>query len=205
MESLFKLSVIINMIDNITQPMSETTRSLSGMTDTIAGLDSGFKTLTRSGLAMTGIGTELAKASLAPVAAIFETRKALGELSSVGVEDLGALENAAKDFSDTWAGTTKADFITAAYDIKSGIASLSDEGVAQYTALAGLTAKATKASVGEMTSLFATGYGIYKGYYSSLSDEEFGQIFSAGIAKSVQQFKTDGANYNFKCPTRRTA
>ena len=194
MESLFKLSVIINMIDNITQPMSETTRSLSGMTDTIAGLDSGFKTLTRSGLAMTGIGTELAKASLAPVSATLGTRKALGELSSLGVEDLGALENAAKDFSDTWAGTTKADFITAAYDIKSGIASLSDEGVAQYTALAGLTAKATKASVGEMTSLFATGYGIYKGYYSSLSDEEFGQIFSAGIAKSVQQFKTDGAN-----------
>lgn len=41
-----------------------------------------------------------------------------------------------------------------------------------------------------MTSLFATGYGIYKDYYSNLSDIEFGEIFSAGISKSVQQFKT---------------
>ena len=41
--------------------------------------------------------------------------------------------------------------------------SLSDEGVAEFTALAALTAKATKSTASEMTSLFATGYGIYKG------------------------------------------
>ncbi|MBO3282610.1 hypothetical protein, partial [Intestinimonas butyriciproducens] len=69
----------------------------------------------------------------------------------------------------------------AAYDIKSGIASLTDEGVAQFTELAGLTAKATKSTTGEMTSLFATGYGIYKGYYSELSDLEFGEMFAGGI------------------------
>ena len=68
---------------------------------------------------------------------------------------------------------SKADFISAAYDIKSGIASLSDEGVAEFTSLAALTAKATKSTAGEMTSLFATGYGIYKDYYSDLSDMEF--------------------------------
>lgn len=193
MESLFKLSVIVNMIDNITQPMSAATRSLSGMNNTIAGLDSGFKTLTKGGLAMVGMGAGITTAALSPVSATFETRKALGQLSSLGIKDLEALEEAAKNFSDTWAGTSKAEFISAAYDIKSGIASLSDEGVAQYTELAGVTAKATKASVGEMTSLFATGYGIYKDYYSSLSDVEFGEMFSAGIAKSVQQFKTDGS------------
>ena len=44
-----------------------------------------------------------------------------------------------------------------------------------------------------MTSLFATGYGIYKGYYDDMSDLEFGEMFSAGIAKSVQQFKTTGS------------
>ncbi len=63
---------------------------------------------------------------------------------------------------DQWAGTTKSDFISAAYDIKSGIASVTDEGVAQYTELAGVTAKATKSTIGEMTSLFATGYGMHK-------------------------------------------
>ena len=85
------------------------------------------------------------------------------------MRDLGAVENAARSFSDQWAGTTKADFISAAYDIKSGIASLSDEGVAEFTSLAALTAKATKSTAGEMTSLFATGYGIYKYLPSSFS------------------------------------
>ena len=69
---------------------------------------------------------------------------------------------------------------------------LSDEGVAEFKPR-GLTAKATKFTAGEMTSLFATGYGIYKGYYDDMSDLEFGEMFSAGIAKSVQQFKTTGS------------
>ena len=93
----------------------------------------------------------------------------------------------------TRAGTSKADFISASYDIKSGIASLTDEGVADFTTLAALTGKATKSTVGEMTSLFATGYGIYKGFYDDLTDLEFGEMFSAGISKSVQQFKTTGS------------
>ena len=137
--------------------------------------------------------TQIAGAALAPVEATFETRRAIGELASLGVRDLGAVENAARSFSDQWAGTTKADFISAAYDIKSGIASLSDEGVAEFTSLAALTAKATKSTAGEMTSLFATGYGIYKSYYDDLSDLEFGEIFSAGIAESVRAFKTSGS------------
>ena len=103
------------------------------------------------------------------------------------------MEDAARSFSDQWAGTSKADFISASYDIKSGIASLTDEGVADFTTLAALTGKATKSTVGEMTSLFATGYGIYKGFYDDLTDLEFGEMFSAGISKSVQQFKTTGS------------
>lgn len=39
------------------------------------------------------------------------------------------------------------------------IASLTDEGVAQFTQLAALTGKATKSTTEEMGSLFATGYG----------------------------------------------
>ena len=44
-----------------------------------------------------------------------------------------------------------------------------------------------------MTSLFATGYGIYKGYYDDLTDIQFGEMFSAGIAESVRAFKTSGS------------
>ena len=129
---------------------------------------------------------------MSPVEATCETKRAISELSSLGVEQLGMIEDAAKDFSNTWAGTTKSEFISAAYDIKSGIASLTDEGVAQFTELAGITATATKSSIGTMTNLFATGYGIYKDYYNELSDLEFGEMFSAGIAQSVKQFKTNG-------------
>ena len=152
-----------------------------------------FGGMAKTGMGMAAVGGEITSAVLAPVEATFETRRALGELSSLGIQDLDALEDAARSFSDQWAGTTKADFITAAYDIKSGISSLTDEGVAQYTTLAGVTAKATKSTIGEMTDLFATGYGIYKDFYSDLSDMEFGEMFSAGIAESVRAFKTSGS------------
>lgn len=181
------------MIDNLTGPMARVNTSVDGSVSKIQQLNRTFGDMTKTGIAMTAAGATITDAVLSPVEATFETRRALGELSSVGIEDLEALESAAKDFSDTWAGTTKADFITAAYDIKSGIASLTDEAVAQYTELAGITAKGTKSSIGEMTSLFATGYGIYKDFYKDMSDLEFGEMFSAGIAKSVQQFKTDGS------------
>lgn len=193
MESIFKLSVIVNMIDNITGISKKVNGSVTKLKSGVESLDNKFKEMAKSGFLMVGTGTLVSKSLLAPVGATYETKKALGELASLGYEDLQTIENAAKNFSNEFAGTTKAQFITAAYDIKSGIASLSDEGVAEFTKLSGLTAKATKSTVEEMTSLFATGYGIYKDYYSNLSDIEFGEMFSAGISKSVQQFKTTGS------------
>ncbi len=174
-ESIFKLSVILNLIDNMTSPAK--------------GI---YGDMMKTGTMLTGVGAQLAQALVSPVTASFDTKNAIAELSSLGVTELEMLENAAQNFSNTWAGTTKADFVSAAYDIKSGIASLTDEGVAQYTEMAGLTAKATKANIATMTDLFATGYGIYKGFYADLSDMEFAELFSAGISTSVKQFKTNG-------------
>lgn len=183
----------MNMIDNLTGPMGGITSSVGGSVSKLQSMNQTLGTMAKTGMVMAEVGQQITGAALAPVEATFETRRALGELASLGVEDLGAVEDAARSFSDQWAGTSKADFISAAYDIKSGIASLSDEGVADMTSLAALTAKATKSTAGEMTSLFATGYGVYKDYYNDLSDLEFGEMFSAGIAKSVQQFKTTGS------------
>lgn len=193
LESVFKLSLIMNMIDNLTGPMSSAAGAAGEAVSKLQSVESALGSAAKTGAVMQEMGSQIVGAVLAPVEATFETRRAIGELASLGVQDLQAIEDAARSFSDQWAGTTKADFISAAYDIKSGIASLSDEGIAEYTNLAGLTAKATKSTIGEMTSLFATGYGIYKGYYDDLTDIEFGEMFSAGIARSVQQFKTDGS------------
>ena len=182
----------MNMVDHLSGPLAGIASRVGADVSKLDALGQTFGGFVKAGTAMQGAGSQITSAVLAPVEATFETRRALGELASLGVEDLDALESAARNFSDQWSGTTKADFISAAYDIKSGISSLSDEGVAEFTALAALTAKATKSTASEMTSLFATGYGIYKGYYDDLTDIQFGEMFSAGIAESVRAFKTSG-------------
>ena len=190
MESVYKLSVILNLVDNLSNQMNGVQSSVSG---SVNKLNSAFGTMQKAGAAMAGIGGTITGLCMKTVTATFDTQNALGELSSLGVKDLKAVEDAAKSFSNTWAGTSKADFITASYDIKSGIASLTDEGVAQFTQLAALTGKATKSTTEEMGSLFATGYGIYKGFYDDMSDLEFGEMFSAGIATAVKNYKTSGS------------
>ena len=192
LESIFKLSLVMNMVDHLSGPLAGIASCVGADVSKLDALGQTFGGFIKAGTAMQGAGSQITSAVLAPVEATFETRRALGELASLGVEDLDALESAARNFSDQWSGTTKADFISAAYDIKSGISSLSDEGVAEFTALTALTAKATKSTASEMTSLFATGYGIYKGYYDDLTDIQFGEMFSAGIAESVRAFKTSG-------------
>ena len=138
-----------------------------------------------------------------------EISSAQGEIKSLGLSDseVAAITSKAKEYSNAWAGTSQAEFIKASYDIKSGIASLSAEAVGEFTKIAALTATATKSSVGEMTALFATGYGIYNQQFQKFGettiagwdklsqgekDAAFGTYFSDGIAASVQQFKTDG-------------
>ena len=190
MESIYKLSVVLDMVDRLTSPLMTATDQTSKK---LHDMQQSFGLASLAGTAMTTAGLSITKGLLGVAASTFDTQDALAELKSLGVVDLAAVESAAKSFSDTWAGTSKSDFISAAYDIKSGIASLSDEGVAQFTELSGLTAKATKSTIGEMTSLFATGYGIYKDYYSDLSDMEFGEIFSAGISTAVKNYKTSGS------------
>lgn len=138
-----------------------------------------------------------------------EVSSAQGEIQSLGIgaEGIDQITKAAREFSQQWSGTTQADFIRASYDIKSGIASLSDEAVGQFTKLAALTAGATKSSTDQMTSLFASGYNIYREQFDQFGaatiegwekmsaaerDSRFGEYFSAGIATSVKSYKTNG-------------
>lgn len=192
LETIFRLSVIVNMIDNLTSTSRQVNTSINNTNQSVNNMQQQYASMAKTGAIVAAAGAEITKAVLSPVEATFDTKKALGELASLGITSFKEMEDAATQFSNTWAGTSKAEFISAAYDIKSGISTLSDAGVAGYTEVAGLTAKATKATVGEMTSLFATGYGIYKDFYSDLSDIEFAELFSAGISQSVKQFKTTG-------------
>lgn len=118
--------------------------------------------------------------------------QAQGEIKSLGISGTGIeqITAAAKAFSNQFAGTTAPDFIRASYDIKSGISSLTDSGVAEFTRLAAMTGQATKSTTADMTKLFAMGYGIFREEFAN--DTEFVNQFSNAISGSVQAFRTDG-------------
>lgn len=154
--------------------------------------------VTAAGLALKGM-----------VSTYGEVASAQGEIQSLGIsgEGIERITAAARKFSQQWSGTTQAEFISASYDIKSGISSLSDSAVGEFTRIAALTAGATKSSTDQMTSLFASGYNIYRKQFDKFGDatidgwgkmsaaerdNRFGEFFSAGIASSVKAFKTNG-------------
>jgi TP901 family phage tail tape measure protein len=119
--------------------------------------------------------------------------KAIGELATLGVKNLEMMTQEGRKIQRELAGITASSFIFAAYDIKSGISTLTDEGVAAMTSAAVRTAKATKAPADQMTSLFATAYGTFKQLDNDMSDADWGNKFSAGLSAAVQQFKTTGS------------
>jgi len=190
------MGVVVSMKDMFTQNAHRIQASMMSLDATVAASAGSMQRnmqLIQRGTMMMGAGLAMLAVPAVVVTSTLRTQKALGEMASLGVKDLASLSAAAEDFSNTWGGTSKAEFIAAAYDIKSGIASLTDAAVGEYTKLAALTAKATKSTVAEMTSLFATGYGIYRQMYARMSDFEFGRMFSGGMAASVQAFKTTGS------------
>ncbi len=196
MDSLYALGVVFSVMDKFTGPVKNMAQTLSKFESNIEKakgmIDFGNK-MAISGVMVQGAANKISSGLLNVLEPTRANQKALGELASLGIKNLQAISNEATKFSKHWSGTTEDQFIAAAYDIKSGISSLTDEAVGRFTAMAALTGKATKATTAEMTSLFATGYGIYKDLYANLTDFEFGEMFSAGIAASVKEFKTTGS------------
>ena len=135
---------------------------------------------------------------------------AKGEVGSLGVSEdgLNRIEDVAMKISNSYNNLRTADIVRAAYDLKSGVASLGDAALAKTTGIAALTAKATKADTGIMTTLFAQGYGIYQQQFmeeqekvnanwKNLTEDEkniaFFENFSGSISAAVQNFRTDGS------------
>ncbi|ODS09720.1 hypothetical protein [Vibrio scophthalmi] len=118
--------------------------------------------VTAAGLALKGM-----------VSTYGELASAQGELQSLGVgaDGIDKITKAAREFSQQWSGTTQEQFVTASYDIKSGIASLSDTAVGEFTKIAALTAGATKSTTEQMTALFASGYNIYRDQFNQFGAE----------------------------------
>lgn len=146
----------------------------------------------QQGAKIIGVGLATMAVPSALVASTIQTQRALGALSSVGIRDLRALEDAAERFTAVWSDYSKAEFVAAAYDIKSGISSLTDAAVGSATEMAALTAKATRATVGDMTNVFAAGYDTFRDLNRELDDTQWFGALSGALSQTVQQFRTTG-------------
>jgi TP901 family phage tail tape measure protein len=145
------------------------------------------------GLAFAGFGAAITGSLGLAAKSSQEITNALGDMSSVGFKDLEGMRKAALDFSSAWSGTTAPDFVKSAYDIKSAIATLSDEGVIAVTRFSAITAKATKASADEMSRAFTTAYGIFKPMTKDMADAEWADRFSGIMAATAEKFRTTGS------------
>ena len=148
--------------------------------------------LQRTGLKTMGAGVAAGMGIGKLVGSYEDVARAKGEIASLGIDKRGIaiVAREGRKYSNKYAGTTQADFIRASYDIKSGIASLTDSGVAEMTRYAAITGAATKSNTAQMTKLFALGHGIFRTQFKS--DTDFGQKFSAAISGAVKAFRTDG-------------
>ena len=191
MEKMLALGVVLSATDMLSPVFGKAGKNLKQFDGKVKALGS---SLTKLGTISLGLGTALAAPLGAALTSYQDLAAAQGEIASLGISDSGikAITKASMEFSNQFAGTTAPEFVKASYDIKSGIASLSDEGVAKFTKLAAMTASATKSSTAEMTKLFALGHGIYRSQFNS--DVEFGNKFSSAISTAVQAFRTDGTD-----------
>jgi len=191
MDSMFTLGVVLSAKDMLSPVVGKAGQSVSKLATKIQAVSGKMAIL---GTASYGVG----RAMLSPVSdtinAYQDLAKVQGDIASLGIgaKGIDTITNSAKEFSNQFAGVTANEFVAASYDIKSGISSLTDEGVAKFTKLSAMTARATKSSAGEMTKLFALGYGIFKN--SNETDFDFGERMSAQVSLAVQAFRTDGSD-----------
>jgi len=187
------VDVLVSLADQITAPLRDVESTISKASDRMNDRLKLSMKLAGAG-AVAGVVAAGARRMVTGFTdSIREVERAKGELATLGVRDLEVVTRRAREMQMQLAGVTADAFVRASYDIKSGISSLTDEGVADMTAAAMWTAKATRGIPEQMTSLFATSYGIFKDQYAIMSDADFGNMFGAALSASVQQFKTDGA------------
>lgn len=187
------LSVFLNMVGDLARPMQDAESKIKASTDRMKKSMTLSLKLGGAGVVATGLKMATTRIIRDWTQSYRDIQRASGDLRALGMENVQAVISEGQRLQSTYVGMTAEAFTLAAYDIKSGISTLTDEGVAQMTSSALTVAKATKGIPENMTSLFATSYGIFKKQFSEMSDADWGEMFGAALSASVQRFKTDGA------------
>lgn len=181
-----RLSYIVELIDRVTSPLRGIQNHLQNLgdsaTEAYAKVQAGVDGLTATVSAVNNL--------LEPAQ---QVSNALGEVKSLGVaeEELSRLEETALGAAGKY-GIAAADFIKSSYDIQSAISGLKPGQLGVVTESMSALAKGTKSSVGEMTSLMGTMYGIFQDDADKMGIDAFSQRVASMTAKSVQAFKTTG-------------
>lgn len=117
----------------------------------------------------------------------------LGELGSVGVTNIKEISEAAMEMSNKWAGIRADDYVAMIYDVKSAVDSITDDALPKYADAIAITAKATKASIADMSRAFTTMHGVFREFYKQMTDGKFAEMLSGGISYAAKIYRTDGA------------
>ena len=68
-ESVYKLSVVMQMIDNLSQPMKGVSKKMDESLSALDRMSQGFGTITQTGAAMGGVGSQIMEGVMKPVEA----------------------------------------------------------------------------------------------------------------------------------------
>jgi len=125
-----------------------------------------------------------------------EMQRALGDVKSLDVADdaLAKLQRTALEFSTKYGGTA-ADFVKSSYNIKSAINNLKDNELPEFTKMAAILAKGTKAQVGDMTSYMGTMYNIFQKNADQMGKTNWAQQLVGQTAMAVKIFKAEGKDF----------
>ncbi|RXJ86959.1 phage tail tape measure protein [Arcobacter sp. CECT 8985] len=191
MEKMLALGVVLSAYDQLSPALGKATEKINKFDKQITALGG---SMAKYGTMSLAAGTAISSGIGSAVTSYQDLAAAQGDIASLGIGESGIakITKEARAFSNEFAGTTAPDFVRASYDIKSGISSLSDEGVAKFTRLAAMTGAATKSSTEEMTKMFALGHGIFK--QQNETDFEFGNRMSAQVGLAVKAFRTEGSD-----------
>lgn len=193
MSTSLGVDILVSLVDRLARPLRDAENTVAAASERMNRRLRLSMQVAGAGAAAAGVAYGARRMVTSFTDSIRDVEQARGELATLGVRDLDLIVARGREMQAEWAGVTSAAFVGAAYDIRSGISDLTDQGVADMTAAATVVARATRSEVANMTSLFAGAYGIFRRQFDDMTDSEWGDMFGAALSAAVQQFRTDGA------------
>jgi len=199
MENVYKLGAVLTLKDYLSSQFDKICSSADKLKGKFKEIDGGVATFEsrmkqlKIGGGLLAAGTGMAIFNKNMIDANRQTSQMQSNLASLGVssENVAMVTQAAMKASSTM-NVTRDEFIDAAYDVKSAVATINESQLGAFTEMVARTATATKGNTKELASIFGTIYNQNKKMYDNLSDEDFSKIIGNSLAFATQQYKTEG-------------